>query len=238
VRRITTEETLGKRTRVTKKALKHDAFVDTAAKGTKFVEEHLNKIIIAVAVAVIAAGVVFMVMRSQKKAAGEASALLAVATESLTSGLLAQATDQFNGIIEAYPGTRAAGAATCHLGSIRFHEQDYDGALQFFEKYLSDYGDPGNLRVIALQGKAAILEQRRDFPGAATVYTTLADEAKGQPMSAALDLLSAIRCYRAAQNWQAMRDAAARIVQDYPDTPSAGDARIAYAEASAFLAPE
>jgi outer membrane protein assembly factor BamD (BamD/ComL family) len=229
---------LGKRTRITKKALKHDAFVDTATKGTKFVEQHMNKLLIAAAVAIVAAGVVLMVIRGQKSAGREASALLAVATESLSSGLLAQAADQFNGIIDEYPGTRSAGAATCHLGSIRFHEQDYDGALQYFEKYLSDYGDPGNLRVIALEGKASILEQRRDFPGAAAVYTTLADEAKDQPMSAALDLLGAIRCYRAAQNWQGMRDAAARIVQDYPDTPSAGDARIAFAEASAFLSPQ
>lgn len=229
---------MGKRTRVTKKALKHDAFVDTAAKSTKFVEEHLNKILIGVAVALVAAGVVFMVMRGQKSAGREASALLAVATESLSSGLLAQASDQFNGIIESYPGTRSAGAATCYLGSIRFHEQDYDGALQYFEKYLSDYGDPGNLRVTALQGKAAILEQRRDFPGAAAVYVTLADEAKTEPLSAALNLVGAIRCYRASQDWQGMRDTAARIVQDYPDTPSAGDARVAFAEASAFLAPE
>lgn len=229
---------MGKRTRVTKKALKHDAFVDTTAKGTKFIEEHLNRILIGVAVVLVAAGVTFMVIRAQRNAAREASALLTVATESLSSGLLAQASDQFNGIIESYPGTRSAGAATCHLGSIRFHEQDYDGALQYFEQYLSDYGEPGNLRVIALQGKAAILEQRRDFPAAAVVFTTLADEAKDQPMSAALDLLAAIRCYRAAQDWQGMRDAAARIVQDYPDTPSAGDARIAFAEASAFLAPE
>lgn len=229
---------MGKRTRVTKKALKHDAFVDTAAKSTKFIEENLNKLLIGVAVAIVAAGVVFMVVRGQKSAAKEASALLAVATESLSSGLLAQASDQFNGIIEEYPGTRSAGAAICHLGSIRFHEQDYDGALKYFEQYLSDYGEPGNLRVIALQGKAAILEQRRDFPAAAAVYTTLADEAKDEPMSAAFDLLASIRCYRAAQNWQGMRDTAARIVQDYPDTPSAGDARIAFAEASAFLAPQ
>jgi outer membrane protein assembly factor BamD (BamD/ComL family) len=229
---------LGKRTRVTKKALKHDAFVDTAAKGTKFIEQHLNKLLIGVAVAVVAAGIVFMVVRGQRNAGREASALLAVATESLSSGLLAQAADQFNGIIEDYPGTRSAGAATCHLGSIRFHEQDYDGALQYFEKYLSDYGQPGNLRVIALQGKAAILEQRRDFPGAAVVYTLLADEATGEPMSAALNMLAAIRCYRAAQNWQGMRDAAALIIQNYPDTPSVGDARIAFAEASAFLASQ
>lgn len=229
---------MGKRTRVTKKALKHDAFVDTAAKSTKFVEEHLNKMLIGVAVLVVAAGVVFMVIRGQRNASREASALLAVATQSLSSGLLAQASDQFSGIVDAYPGTRSAGAATCHLGSIRFHEQDYDGALQYFEQYLADYGQPGNLRVIALQGKAAVLEQRRDFPAAAAVYATLADEAKNEPMSAALDLLAAIRCYRAAQDWQGMRDAAARIVQDYPDTPSAGDARVAFAEASAFLAPK
>ena len=227
---------MGKRTRVTKKALKHDALVETAARGTKVIEEHLNQILIGLAVVVVAAAAVFLVMRAQKNAAREASALLSVATESLASGMLAQASDQFTAIAEQYPGTRAAGAATCYLGSIRFHEKDYDGAMQHFETYLERFRDPGTLRTMAFSGKASILEQRRDFAGAADVYTQLAGELTDEPAAAALHLLSAIRCYRAEQNWQAMKDAAQRVIRDYPDTPSTGDARVALAEASGVLA--
>jgi TolA-binding protein len=227
---------LGKRTRVTKKALKHDALVETAARGTRVIEEHLNQILIGVAVVVVAAAAVFFIMRAQKNAAREASALLSVATESLASGMLAQASDQFTAIVERYPGTRAAGAATCYLGSIRFHEKDYDGAMQYFDTYLSSSREPGTLRTMAYAGKASILEQRRDFAGAAAAYTQLADELADEPAAAALHLVNAIRCLRAEQDWQTMKDTAERVIRDYPDAPSTGDARVAFAEASGVLA--
>jgi len=234
----TREDTLGKRTRVTKKALKHDAFVDTTAKGTKFIEEHINRILIGAVVLVVAVGVVFLVVRGQRNAARQASALLSVATESLSSGLLAQASDQFTGLIEQYPGTRAAGAATCYLGTIRFHEKDFDGALQHFQTYLDRYRNPGNLRNLALTGKASILEHRREFAAAADAYLAIAADAGDQHATAALNLMNAVRCYRALQDWQSMKGTAERVVRDYPDTPSAGDARIALAEASGLLGPQ
>jgi len=228
---------LGKRTRVTKKGLKHDAFVETTAKGTKFIEEHLSKLLIGAAAVLVAVVVVFFVVRGQKAANREAQGLLAVATESLNQGLMAQASDQYRGVIEAYPGTRSAGAATCYLGSILFHQKQYDEALAQFDAYLNDYGSPGNLRVIALEGKAAVFEQRRDFQAASTLYEQLATERKAEPAAAARSLMAAARCQRAAQNWEAVKSLAGRVVADYPDTPSAGDARVALAEASALTTP-
>jgi TolA-binding protein len=227
---------LGKRKRITKKSLKHDALVEGAAKGTRFVEDHLNKILIGAAVVVVVVVVAVMIMRGGRAAELEASAALANAAQSLNTGLAAQATQQYQAVIDEYPGTSSAGSAVYYLGTILFQEGKYDDALQRFESYLTEYSQTPNLHRAALEGKAAVLEQRRSFTDAAATYVTLADDAKDAPSAFARYLLAAVRCYRAAADWQNVRQAADRIIKAYPDIPQASEARMDIAEADARLA--
>jgi outer membrane protein assembly factor BamD (BamD/ComL family) len=227
---------LGKRKRITKKSLKHDALVESAAKGTKFVEEHLNKILIGVALVVVVVLVAFMIMRGERAAELQASAALTGATQSLNAGLAAQASQQYQTVIDEYPGTASAGAATCYLGTILYQGGKYDDALQHFENYLTDYKQSPNLHRAALEGKAAVQEQQRAFPDAAATYLKLADEARDVPSSFSRYVLAAVRCYRSADDWQSVLDAANRLTQAYPDAQQAGEARMNAAEAEARLA--
>ncbi len=116
---------MGKRTRITKKGLKHDALLETTAKGTKFIEDHLNKVLIGFAALVVVAVVVVLVVRGQKATELAASADLMTASQSASSGLLAQASQEYQSVIDTYPGTRSAGAATCYLGTLLFLQQQY-----------------------------------------------------------------------------------------------------------------
>ncbi|MFH1865205.1 MAG: hypothetical protein ABIK85_04920 [Candidatus Eisenbacteria bacterium] len=226
---------MGKRTRITKKGLKHDALLETTAKGTKFVEDHLNKVLIGIAAVVVVALVVFMVVRGQKATELAASADLMTASQSASSGLLAQASQEYQSVIDTYPGTRSAGAATCYLGTILFLQQQYDPALENFQAYLDRYGKKGTLGKVALEGKASVLEQRRDFLAAADIYKELAAESRDLESTEARYLGDALRCYRSAKDWEAVRETATEIVADHPDTPWAGDARTYLAEASVYL---
>jgi outer membrane protein assembly factor BamD (BamD/ComL family) len=226
---------LGKRTRITKMGLKHDALLETTAKGTKFIEDHLNKVLVAFAVLVVVAIVVVMVVRGQKSTELAASADLMTASQSASSGLLAQASQEYQSVIETYPGTRSAGAATCYLGTILFLQQQYDPALENFQSYLDNYGTKGTLGKVALEGKASVLEQRRDFLAAADIYKQLAAESRKLASTEARYLGDALRCYRSAKDWDAVRETATEIVDKHPDTPWAGDARTNLAEASAYL---
>ncbi|MCK4409843.1 MAG: hypothetical protein KAW67_07140 [Candidatus Eisenbacteria sp.] len=226
---------MGKRTRITKKGLKHDALLETTAKGTKFVEDHLNKVIMGVAAVLVVGVVVLMVVRGQKATELEASADLMTASQSASSGLLAQASQEYRAVIDAYPGTRSAGAATCYLGTILYQQQQYDPALANFQGYLDSYGKKGTLGKVALEGKASVLEQRREFTAAAAIYKELAAQSPDLESTVARYLADALRCYRSANDWQAVSETAAEIADNHPDTPWAGDARTNLAEASVHL---
>ncbi|MFH1690912.1 MAG: tetratricopeptide repeat protein [Candidatus Eisenbacteria bacterium] len=226
---------MGKRTRITKKGLKHDALLETTAKGTKFIEDHLNKVLIGIAAVVVVAIVVVMVVLGQKATELAASADLMTASQSASSGLLAQASQEYQSVIDTYPGTRSAGAATCYLGTIFFLQQQYDPALENFQAYLDRYGNKGTLGKVALEGKASVLEQRRDFLAAADIYKKLATASRALESTEARYLADAMRCYRSAKDWNAVQETATDIVDHHPDTPWAGDARTNLAEASVYL---
>ena len=125
---------MGKRKRISRKQLKHDALVESASKTTRFVEEHMSKVAIAVVAVIVVVLGWNMLMRARRQAETEAYARLTNATQTLNSGIMGQASDQLQAIVAEYPGTRSAGAATCYLGALRFREGSYEEALGLFER--------------------------------------------------------------------------------------------------------
>ena len=226
---------MGKRTRITKKQLKHDALLETTASATKFVEGHLNKLLIGLLAIIVVIVVVMMVMRSQRATEQVAAGELATATQTMNAGMYAQATDQLQSILDRYAGTRSAAAATCYLGSIAFQQGQYDEALQHFDSYLARHTGNQNLDHSALEGKASVLEQRRDFSAAAAVYEELAADSPSESGARARHFREAIRNHRSAADWTAVQRVAQIIIDENPDTPWAADARVALAEAGTQL---
>lgn len=226
---------MGKRKRISRKGLKHDALLETAAKSSKFIEHNLNRIAVGVIVVIVAFVAVGLVFRSRRATEAAASGELATASQAMNAGLTADAAARYRSVIDTYPGSRAAGAATCYLGTIRFSEGRFDEALDLFDTYLARWGREGNLASVALEGRAAILEQRRDFPGAAGVYAELADRAPPESRERTRYLAAQIRLYRSADDWLSVQTLARIILDETPNAPEAADARVALAEASARL---
>ncbi len=226
---------MGKRTRITKQQLKHDVLLETTAKGTKFIEEHLSKVLIGLAVVLVVMAAVAMITRSQRATEIAANAALAEASQILNSGLLAQAQAQYESVIDLYPGTRGAAAATCYLGSIAFNQQDYSQALVRFDQYLDSHAGDRTLDRLALEGKASALEQQRAFGDAAAIYEDMARHTDDEPVAAARYLHAAIRNLRVAGDWEAVASVSQRLIDTYPDTPWAGEARMTLAEARVHL---
>jgi outer membrane protein assembly factor BamD (BamD/ComL family) len=224
---------LGKRKRISRKQLKHDPLLDSASKVTRLVERHLPKFLIGVVAVVAAILVSMMVVRARRATELDAGAALTSATQALNSGLIEQAETQMNEVIADYPGTRSAGAATCYLGTIAYQQGRYDDALARFEEYLSRYGGSGNLRQVALEGKASIHEQLREFDLAAQSYRALARDARAVPAAFSRFMLNALRCYRSAADWENTKLAATEIIEADPESQFAGEARVALAEAEA-----
>jgi len=226
---------VGKRTRITKKQLKHDALLETTASATKFIDAHLNKLLIGVLALVVIIVVVMMVMRSQRATETVAAGELATATQTMNAGMYAQAADQLQGILDRYSGTRSAAAAICYLGAIAFQQGQYDEAMGHFESYLAHHRGNHNLDVTALEGKAAVLEQRRDFPGSAAVYEELATDAPKDTGARGRYLTAAVRNYRSAADWNAVIRVAQTIIDENPGTPWESQARMNLAEARTKL---
>ncbi len=222
---------MGTRKRITKKELKHDALLESASKTSRFVEDHLNKILIGLAIAVVIVVAWNFVNRSRKATEFEAGAALTTATQTLAAGLYDEAADQYQMVLDEYPGTRSAGSALCHIGQIRYHQGRYDEALQAFEDYLSRYGNSGILGTAALEGRAAVLEQQRDFLAAGNGYAELAERASDNPTAYARYMLAAARAYRSQPDWERARNAAQQVIDKAPDTPYADEARMDVAEA-------
>jgi tetratricopeptide (TPR) repeat protein len=227
---------LGRRKRISKKGLKHDALLETTAKSTRFIEENLNKVLMGVAALVVVVVIAGVVIRGQRTTELQARADLMKASQSASAGMLAQAAQEYQAVIDLYPGTRSAGAATCYLGTILFQQEQYDAALNNFQAYLDAYGNKGNLGKVALEGKASVLEQRRDFEAAADIYRELALVSSKLRTTSARYLADAMRCYRSANDWEAVRRTATEILDKHGDTQWAGNARESLAEADAFVA--
>jgi outer membrane protein assembly factor BamD (BamD/ComL family) len=224
---------LSKRKRISRKELKHDPLLDSASKVTKLVEQHLPKFLLGVVAVVVVIVVAMMVTRARRETELDASAALTSATQALNSGLIEQAETEMREVIAAYPGTRSAGAATCYLGTIAYQQGRLDEALDHFEDYLSRFGGSGNLRQVALEGKASVLEQHREFAQAAEVYAELARGVRELPDAFSRFMLAAMRCYRSASDWENTKLAATQIIDADPESRFAPQARVALAEAEA-----
>lgn len=224
---------MGKRKRISKRELKHDPLLDSASKVTRLVEHHLPKVLIGLVGVVVVILVSMMVVRTRRATELDASAALTSATQALNSGLIEQAATQMSEVVADYPGTRSAGAATCYLGTIAYEQGRLDEAFERFEEYLSRYGGSGNLRQVALEGKASVHEQHREFAEAAQVYRDLARDARELPAAFSRFMVSALRCYRSASDWENAKLAATEIIQADPQSNFASEARVALAEVEA-----
>lgn len=222
---------MGKRKRISRKQLKHDPLLDSASKVTKLVEHHLPKVLMGLVAVVVVILVSVLVVRARRATEREAGAALTSATQALNSGLIEQAADQMSEVVADYPGTRSAAAATCYLGTIAYEQGRLDEALGHFEEYLSRYGGAGNLRLVALEGKASIFEQEREFAQAAEIYRDLAGEFRDVPDAFSRLMLNAVRCYRSAADWQNAELAANEVIEADPESNFAAAARVALAEA-------
>jgi tetratricopeptide (TPR) repeat protein len=229
---------LGKRRRISRKELKHDALLDSASKITKIVEHQLPKVAMGIVGLVVVILVSVMVARTRRATELDAAAALTSATQALSSGLIEQASAQMGDVVASYPGTRSAGAATCYLGTIAYQEGRFDEALSYFEEYLTRHGGSETLRQVALEGKASVLEQHREFAAAADVYRELARQSSEVPAASSRFLLNAARCYRYASDWEQTRLAAQQVIDADPTSPLAAEARVALAEAEARAASQ
>ena len=203
------------RQRLTKRQIREDPLVTWTYNARAWVSDNMNRLLIgAIAVLVLVGG--GMALRNSRQGAEEsAAAQLARAQFQLWGNNTAQALELAEDVIARWPGTRSAVhselvRADALLQSGRAREA-IDGYSAFLDKTKDE-----SMRIVALRGKAAALEDSGQYAVAAGEYETLARQHDRGPV-VAIDLMAAARCRELQGDPSAARALYEEVLRDHPN---------------------
>ena len=122
-------------------------------------------------------------------------------------------------IIDMYGSTRPGNLARFYAADAAFRLGEYDQSFQWFKAFR---GKGGVLEASALEGQAAIYEDRELYQDAAEYYeraARISDDALRSPEY----LKKAARAYRKQHAYEKAEAALLQIREDYPDSDVAQD---------------
>ncbi len=200
---------------LTRREIKEDKLVTYTYKVTDFINQN-NKLVTGVVVGIlVVAALVFFMMRSKTQANQMASSKLAEAMMYYESLNYDKAIPILKEVVDKYDGTHSAGFATFYLANSYYNKKDYKNALNYFNKYLKDYGDDDIMASASLAGIASCLdvqgkhlEAAKEFEKAAKKYSKV--------YSAPDNLFNAALCYQKAGKKEEARRVLEIIKEKYP----------------------
>ena len=83
---------------------------------------------------------------------------------------IAPARKKFEELDSKYSGTRAAAFAAYRLGNIALNLNDADGAMKWYQKYLSHDSSDNEFKILVLNGMGYCYEIKKDYKNALTQF--------------------------------------------------------------------
>jgi tetratricopeptide (TPR) repeat protein len=120
-------------------------------------------------------------------------------------------TDPLKEVADNYKGTQAAADAVFALAQLAMQENDWETALDYFERFEKDYGNLYLSGSAALMGHATTLENLERRDQAAVLYDKVATRKDAQ-FASEYALLNAARCWTLAGDTAAARDRYNRVI--------------------------
>lgn len=155
--------------RITKEDLRHDAFVDTTARVTHYLQHNFMAVMVGVAaIAVVVVGVVFL-QQSREGSRLQASQLMFRATSLYQGGQYSDGLIVMDDLISQHGGSSEGRAALYLAGASHLALGENDEAISRFEEYL-DVAGSGQYAVSARLGIALANESRGNHEVAASTY--------------------------------------------------------------------
>ena len=216
-------------TRREKTQMKEDKLVTAWFKTMEYVEQNSKNFLFGLAAVVVLAGGGYYYKWNLQQQEQQASVLFAVGKQAFDSQNFDAAIDSLGKLTNKYGGTTSAGVGTVYLANAFMQKKDYATAERYYRSYLGDYDDDDILSVAASAGVAATFDERGEHGKAAEMYEQAAKEYDKSYRAPEL-LLDAARCYRAAQNLDAARRVLGTLLEKYPDSRFAEDAKWMQAE--------
>ncbi len=161
--------------KIKKKDIKEDTFITTTLNAWEYIRENQTKFFAGLVVIVIAIVLVSWISRSKREANIAVTDRFSEAMYSYNLGDFKTAEESFTLISNQYGGSREGiysiyFKGKCSLGNGRNVE-----AIQEFDQYLEHANKYPFFRDAAMAGKAAALENERNYGEAAQVYLDLAN---------------------------------------------------------------
>jgi tetratricopeptide (TPR) repeat protein len=222
----TTSSSSSSRPTSARQEMRQDGLVTLADRALYFVEDHRALVIGALAAVVLTAlGVIGYgaYQEQQEAAAQEDLAQIVSVYERGAYEAALEGTGDRPGlltVIDAHGGTKTANLARYYAADAYFQLGQYDEALRYFEAYdkAEDFLGAG-----AIEGQAAIYENRGEFARAAEQYERAATHFDNT-LTSPRYLLSAGRAYEEAGDLDAARRVYETVRDDYPDSAPAREA--------------
>jgi TolA-binding protein len=213
------------RKRISKKELKEDKLITYSVQAREWIEDNQKNVLIAVAVVVIALAAFFIISNAREKKALASSAELAKAVQLYDARDFVSAISLLTDVTNSYKNTESGKLARFYLAQSLYNTGEYAAAQEHFRKFASGFKADEYLKVSALLGEAACLEQQDQFADAAGKFESLGKKYPESP-KAAQAYLRAARCYDQAGNSDKAAGLYQLIVDEYPNSPEKNDAML------------
>ncbi len=211
------------RKRITKKELKEDKLITYSVKAREWIEENQKYVLIGAAAIVIAVAATLFISNSREKATAASSAQLASAVQVYDSRDYATAISLLTDVANSYKGTKSGKIARFYLAQALYSTGEYAAAQEDYRKFASGFTSDEYLKIAAMFGEAACLEQQDQFAQAAAKFEGIGKKYPESP-KAAQAYLRAARCYQQAGNDDKAKTLFQLIIDEFPDAPEKNDA--------------
>lgn len=201
---------------------------DLVHKILGWIQENRRIMIGAAAVAAVLAGGVWFAISAQQRREAFAARSLATARAAAQAGNLPLAASDLARLIDSYGGTTAADEATILLAQVRLLQEQPEQAVAVLERAL-ERGLDDQFHAAALGLLGGALEDLDRMSEAAQAYERAA-QASWYDFLAAQYLIDAGRAHWSAGDTASAVAAYERIVSDFPDSPSALEAKVRLGE--------
>ena len=215
--------------KLSKRQIKEDKFTAFMLESKQRFEENWQFWVIGiVAVILLFAGGSYYIS-SRQDVASQAGAKYARALMDYRQGNTQIAVLTLDEVVEDFSSAPVADQAAFMLGKINDETRNYDEAIRYFEKYISEFGESKLNRAAAYAGIAASNENQGDYATAAEYYDK-AIEAYPDGPQVGNHLMSAMRVHLLQGDSQTAKTYLDRIEEKLPGSLLAQQASRYYAE--------
>jgi len=130
---------------------------------------------------------------------------------------IAQSDEQFQRVIEEYPGTKAGKLALPELASLRFEEKKYDEAISLYEQFLKKEKHRPAYQSLARMALAICYEEKGEPQRAIEILEKLYNNPDN--FIAEQSMLSLARLYRDTNQYEQAKKILKEFVEQYQQSP-------------------